>query len=67
MALELLVNRLDAAEKPPCRQNQKTKKAIEEAREELRHADTEEFDRVLRALVRVPSNELKTKGCKADG
>jgi hypothetical protein len=37
-----------------------TKKAIEEAREELKHADMEKFDRILRALAKVPvSQKLK--------
>ena len=30
-----------------------TKKAVEEAREELKHADMGQFDRALRALVKV--------------
>jgi hypothetical protein len=34
-----------------------TKKAVEEAREELKHADMGAFDRVLRALVKVSSTE----------
>jgi hypothetical protein len=34
-----------------------TKKAVEEAREELKHADMGAFDRALRALVKVTSTE----------
>jgi hypothetical protein len=38
-----------------------TQKAVEEAREELRHADMEKFDRVLRALAKVPVNQKLKK------
>jgi len=38
-----------------------TKKAVEEAREELKHAEMEKFDRVLRALAKIPSSEFKAK------
>jgi hypothetical protein len=38
-----------------------TKKAVEEAREELQHADMEKFGRALRALVKIPASDLKTK------
>ncbi|MGA9721415.1 MAG: hypothetical protein WBQ86_03075 [Candidatus Binatus sp.] len=34
-----------------------TKKAVEEAREELKHADMEKFDRVLRVLARMPDGK----------
>jgi hypothetical protein len=34
-----------------------TKKAVEEAREELKHADMDAFDRVLRALVKSPGGK----------
>jgi hypothetical protein len=34
-----------------------TKKAVEEAREELKQADMEKFDRVLRVLVKVPPSQ----------
>jgi hypothetical protein len=34
-----------------------TKKAVEEAREELKHADMEKFDRMLRALAKVTSDK----------
>jgi hypothetical protein len=34
-----------------------TKKAVEEAREELKHADMNAFDRMLRALVKVPGGK----------
>jgi hypothetical protein len=34
-----------------------TKRAVEEAREELKHADMEKFDRVLRALARMPDGK----------
>jgi hypothetical protein len=38
-----------------------TKKAVEEAREELKHADMGKFDRMLRALVKIPATDLKPK------
>jgi hypothetical protein len=38
-----------------------TKKAVEEAREELKHADMEQFGRALRALVKIPATDLKSK------
>jgi len=38
-----------------------TKKAVEEAREELKHADMGAFDRTLRALVKIPATDLKPK------
>jgi hypothetical protein len=38
-----------------------TKKAVEEAREELKHADMDKFDRVLRALAKVPVNQKLKK------
>lgn len=38
-----------------------TKRAVEEAREELKHADMEKFDRVLRALAKVPVNQTLKK------
>jgi len=39
-----------------------TKKAVEEAREELKHADMSAFDRALRALVKVTgSKKLKPR------
>jgi hypothetical protein len=34
-----------------------TKKAVEEAREELKHADMGKFDRALRALLKVSSGK----------
>jgi hypothetical protein len=34
-----------------------TKKALEEAREELKHADMPKFDRALRALLKVSSGK----------
>jgi hypothetical protein len=34
-----------------------TKKAVEEAREELKHADMGKFDRMLRALVKVTGDK----------
>jgi len=40
-----------------------TKKAVEEAREELKHADMDTFDRVLRALAKV-SGDKKPKPTK---
>jgi hypothetical protein len=42
-----------------------TKKAIEEAREELKHADMGKFTRALRALVKIPASDLKPKRRKA--
>jgi hypothetical protein len=41
-----------------------TKKAVEEAREELKHADMEKFDRVLRALARMPDSKPDSKKLK---
>ncbi|MFZ0679463.1 hypothetical protein [Candidatus Binatus sp.] len=41
-----------------------TKKAVEEAREELKHADMEKFDRVLRALVKLPTEKKKPSARK---
>jgi hypothetical protein len=38
-----------------------TKKAVEEAREELKHADMGKFDRMLRALVKVTSDDKQPK------
>jgi hypothetical protein len=38
-----------------------TKKAVEEAREELKHADMEKFDRALRVLVKIPAADLMPK------
>ena len=38
-----------------------TKKAVEEARAELKHADMEKFDRMLRALAQVPATDPKSK------
>jgi hypothetical protein len=38
-----------------------TKKAVEEAREELKHADMEKFDRALRALVKITSPRPKPR------
>jgi len=38
-----------------------TKRAVEEAREELKHADMEKFGRALRALVKIPLSDLKPK------
>jgi hypothetical protein len=38
-----------------------TKKAVEEAREELKHADMNAFGRALRALVKIPATDLKPK------
>jgi hypothetical protein len=34
-----------------------TKKAVEEAREELKHADMGAFDRALRALVKITGDK----------
>jgi hypothetical protein len=34
-----------------------TKKALEEAREELKHADMGKFDRALRALLKVSTKK----------
>jgi hypothetical protein len=36
-----------------------TKKAVEEAREELKHADMKKFDRALRALLKVSSSKSR--------
>jgi hypothetical protein len=41
-----------------------TKKAVEEAREELKHADMGKFDRMLRALVKVTSGDKQPKSRK---
>jgi len=41
-----------------------TKRAVEEAREELKHADMEKFGRALRALVKIPATDLKPKSRK---
>jgi hypothetical protein len=38
-----------------------TKRAVEEAREELKHADMEKFGRALRALVKITAADLKPK------
>jgi hypothetical protein len=38
-----------------------TKKAVEEAREELKHADMERFDRMLRVLARMPDDKKAKK------
>jgi hypothetical protein len=42
-----------------------TKRAVEEAREELKHADMEKFDRVLRTLAKIPATDLKPKSRRA--
>ncbi|MFZ0679308.1 hypothetical protein [Candidatus Binatus sp.] len=41
-----------------------TKKAVEEAREELKHADMGKFDRMLRALVKVTATDKQPKSRK---
>jgi hypothetical protein len=38
-----------------------TKKAVEDAREELKHADMDKFDRILRALAKIPVNQKLKK------
>jgi hypothetical protein len=38
-----------------------TKKAVEEAREELKHADMKKFDRALSALLKVTSKTKKPR------
>jgi hypothetical protein len=38
-----------------------TKKALEEARDELKHADMGKFDRALRSLLKVSSGKPKAK------
>jgi len=38
-----------------------TKKAVEEAREELKHADMGKFDRALRALVKVTEKKARSR------
>jgi hypothetical protein len=47
-----------------------TKKAVEEAREELKHADMGAFDRALRALVKITgpkkSKPRKMRGANGD-
>jgi hypothetical protein len=42
-----------------------TKKALEEAREELKHADMGKFDRALRALLKVSSKKKVASPHKA--
>jgi len=41
-----------------------TKKAVEEAREELKHADMGKFDRALRALLKVGQSGKASKKAK---
>jgi hypothetical protein len=38
-----------------------TKKAVEEAREELKHADMPKFDRALRALLKIGKGQSRKK------
>ena len=42
-----------------CRQKPSTPKAVEEARDELKHADMGKFDRALRALLKVTSKKKR--------